>query len=392
MIAYRAARVLADGVERRGWWVGVEGSTIAYLGPEAPAGAERADLGDVDLVAGFVDLHSDCLEELAHPRPTADLALDETLIEFDALAVAHGITTSFLCINLDDDARKWRTSERAIETEATLRRVAPLLRADHRIHLRVDVTAAFATGLMRRLCTGGLVGLLSYMDHTPGSGQFPDEASWRQYYGRNMDDETLDASLAQKLAGQHRSAASRREISRCAHQIGAALASHDDDTREKVALASELGVHIAEFPVNEVAARDAAERGLGILMGAPNARRGRSHSNNISAREALAAGALDALASDYHPPSMLAAVYVLAREGVCSWAEAVALVSSGPARIAGLRDRGRISVGKRADLVAIDVRDGLPIVRQTWVHGMPAFGVLSPATGVAELRRAVGGP
>jgi alpha-D-ribose 1-methylphosphonate 5-triphosphate diphosphatase len=381
MIAYRAARVLADGIERRGWWVGVDGSTIAYVGPEAPTAAERVDLGDVDLVPGFVDLHSDCLEELAHPRPTADLPLDETLIEFDALVVAHGITTSFLCINLDDDARKWRTSERSIETEATLRRVAPLLRADHRIHLRVDITAEFATGLMRRLCAGGLVGLLSYMDHTPGSGQFRDEASWRKWYGRNMDDDALDAALAQKLAGQYRSAASRREISRCAHEIGAALASHDDDTPEKVALANSLGVHIAEFPVNELAARDAAGRGLGILMGAPNARRGRSHSNNLSAREALAAGALHALASDYHPPSLLAAVYVLARDGVCSWADAVALVSSGPARIVGLNDRGCIAVGKRADLAAIDVRDDLPIVRQTWVHGMPAFGVTSPTMG-----------
>jgi alpha-D-ribose 1-methylphosphonate 5-triphosphate diphosphatase len=380
VIAYRATRVLAEGVERHNWWVGLEGPTIAYVGPQAPTAAERVDLGDVDLVAGFVDLHSDCLEELAHPRPTAALPLDETLVEFDALAVTHGITTSFLCINLDDDARKWRTSERAIETESTLRRIGRLLRADHRIHLRVDVTAEFAPTLMRRLCTGRLVGVLSYMDHTPGSGQFPDEASWRMWYGRNMDDEALDATLAQKLAGQYRAAGTRREVARCAHEIGAALASHDDDSPEKVALAHDLGVDIAEFPVNEAAARDATARGLGILMGAPNARRGRSHSNNISAREALAAGVLHGLASDYHPPSMLAAVYVLAREGICSWAEAVSLANSGPARIAGLHDRGSIAVGKRADLVAIDVRDGLPIVRQTWVHGMPAFGMLSPSS------------
>lgn len=110
-------------------------------------------------------------------------------------------------------------------------------------------------------------------------------------------------------------------------------------------------------------------------MGAPNARRGASHLTNLSAREALAQGTLDALASDYHPPSMFGAAYALAGEGLCDFATAVGFVTSGPARIAGLKDRGRIAAGSRADLVAIERRGPHPVVRQTWIAGKPVLGL-----------------
>jgi len=100
--------------------------------------------------------------------------------------------------------------------------------------------------------------------------------------------------------------------------------------------------------------------------------------NGASARDFLAAGWLDALASDYHPPSLLAAVYQMEADGACAFERAVELVSSGPARIAGLADRGRIEVGARADLVAVAVHDGQPMVRQTWVAGRPCLGAGEP--------------
>ncbi|HTV73971.1 MAG TPA: alpha-D-ribose 1-methylphosphonate 5-triphosphate diphosphatase [Candidatus Acidoferrales bacterium] len=374
MISLRADRVLAGASEERDYWVSIEGTTIAEVGTRPPAGAECVDLVGLELLPGFVDLHSDCLEELAHPRPSAELPLAATFFEYDALVVAHGITTNFLCLNLDDDARKWRTMERSIETEETLRRLRPELRADHRIHLRVDVTAD-ALELMERLSSGASVALLSYMDHTPGGGQYATEEEWRRYYGRNTSSEELDLTLARKRAGQARAEATRSGVAAHARRIGAALASHDDDSQASVDRALALGVNIAEFPVNLEAARAAVSAGQGTLMGAPNALRGSSHVSNLSAREALQAGLLDALCSDYHPPSLPAAAYTLIRQGLCSWAEGIALISSGPARIAQLHDRGRIEPGLRADLVAVDARGTHPVVRQAWVAGVPVLGL-----------------
>ena len=67
------------------------------------------------------------------------------------------------------------------------------------------------------------------------------------------------------------------------------------------------------------------------VMGAPNALRGQSHSGNTSARELIAAGLCDVLASDYMPSAMLASVFAMATDRTCTLPEAVALVTKASA-------------------------------------------------------------
>jgi alpha-D-ribose 1-methylphosphonate 5-triphosphate diphosphatase len=105
-------------------------------------------------------------------------------------------------------------------------------------------------------------------------------------------------------------------------------------------------------------------------MGVPNVVRGCSHAGNVSATETARLGLLDALVSDYHPPSMLQAAFKLAKENVSTLAEAVSLVSSGPAKIARLSGRGEIRAGAEADLLVIGERLGLPGVTHTSVGGV----------------------
>jgi alpha-D-ribose 1-methylphosphonate 5-triphosphate diphosphatase len=64
---------------------------------------------------------------------------------------------------------------------------------------------------------------------------------------------------------------------------------------------------------------------------------------------------VDALASDYHYPALLRAALTLWQGGM-GLTEAWALVSSGPARLLGLQDRGEIATGKRADFVILDAK------------------------------------
>ncbi|MBV8087439.1 MAG: alpha-D-ribose 1-methylphosphonate 5-triphosphate diphosphatase [Chloroflexi bacterium] len=382
MIALRARRVLAYGEERHGWWVTLDGAHIADVSDHAPEQVRTLDLGDVDLIPGLVDLHSDCLEQKSHPRPTTDLPLSAALLDLDAEVIAHGITTHFVCVSLEDDAVKYRSMNRALETVACITNMRPRLRADHLVHLRIDVTGSGHV-IAEQLLSNGVVRMLSYMDHTPGQGQYADEADWRKFYGAIMgvQGEDLERRLALKRAGQSQAESVREQIAGLAHNAGVSLVSHDDDSTETVDRATTLGVHVCEFPVNQTAASAARAAGLGVLMGAPNARRGRSHLTNLSAREALASGCLDALASDYHPPSLLAAAYLLSETRLCSWSGAIELVSANPARLALLPDRGSIAKGMRADLVAVALEDGYPVVQQTWVAGRKALGI--QATPVA---------
>jgi len=132
------------------------------------------------------------------------------------------------------------------------------------------------------------------------------------------------------------------------------IASHDDDTPEKVDLMASMGITIAEFPLNLDTAVYARSRRMTTGMGSPNIVRGKSQSGNISARELVQKECCDFLCSDYHPSSMLQAVYVLHLQMGFELADAFAYVSSTPAKIARLSDRGDIGPQKLADLAVID--------------------------------------
>ena len=129
------------------------------------------------------------------------------------------------------------------------------------------------------------------------------------------------------------------------------LASHDDDTAEKVALMQRMGVTICEFPVTLEAAQAGRDAGLLTVMGAPNVLRGKSNSGNLSGRDVNAAGLLDMLAADYLPSAILPAVLVLAQTDPAGLPGALQKATLTPAKALGLDDRGEVAVGKRADLI-----------------------------------------
>ena len=110
--------------------------------------------------------------------------------------------------------------------------------------------------------------------------------------------------------------------------------------------------------------------GVRVLMGAPNLVRGGSHSGNVATAELARAGVLDVLSSDYVPASLLMAALRLpdAASGI-SLPAAVRTVTKTAAEAVGLGDRGEIAVGKRADLVRVEVVSGIPVVRTVWRAG-----------------------
>jgi alpha-D-ribose 1-methylphosphonate 5-triphosphate diphosphatase len=105
-------------------------------------------------------------------------------------------------------------------------------------------------------------------------------------------------------------------------------------------------------------------------MGAPNVVRGGSHSVNIAALDLAHEGLLDILSSDYIPQSLLMAALQLPRRvPEIDLAAAVRTVTKAPAEAVGLSDRGEIAVGKRADLIRVQVAGELPVVRSVWREG-----------------------
>jgi alpha-D-ribose 1-methylphosphonate 5-triphosphate diphosphatase len=103
-------------------------------------------------------------------------------------------------------------------------------------------------------------------------------------------------------------------------------------------------------------AREAAEAGDYIVFGAPNVVRGGSHTGWTKASDMIAKGLCSVLASDYYYPAQLLAAFRLAADGVLPLANTWDLISAAPARAAGLKDRGILAEGQRADIILVDDR------------------------------------
>ena len=97
--------------------------------------------------------------------------------------------------------------------------------------------------------------------------------------------------------------------------------------------------------------------------------RGGSHSGNVSTLQLAESDLIDCLSSDYVPHALLHAAFML--HEVAGWPlpRAMATVTSNPAALVGLDDRGELSVGKRSDFVRVRALGGVPAPISTWRGG-----------------------
>ncbi|MBL6614460.1 MAG: alpha-D-ribose 1-methylphosphonate 5-triphosphate diphosphatase [Reyranella sp.] len=364
--------VTADG-EFEGTVV-VRDGLIVEVSPDRSCAA-AVDLEGDYLVPGLVELHTDNMEKHFAPRPGVQWPSMAAVMAHDTQIAAAGITTVFDSLSLGDVRGETdRVKNRARMVEAILavseRRLS---RAEHRLHLRCEVTPDDAVAAVDQWIDLPLVGLISINDHTPGQRQFLDPAKLKQYYMGKfaMTEEQFEAFHARSLDLHSRNAARhRREIVSRAQARALPLASHDDATRAHVAEAVENGMTIAEFPTTREAAEASREGGLAVLVGAPNLVLGGSHSGNIAAIDLLRDGHADILSSDYVPASLMEGVFKLAAAGIgISLPQAVRLASLNPAEAVGLGDRGEIASDKRADFVRVRLHDHAPMVRAVWREG-----------------------
>ncbi len=370
--------VLPDRVLPRGS-VRVEDGAIAEIAEEPVAGAALSG-GGLLLLPGFIDMHGDMIEREVEPRPGVRMPLELGLRDLDRRLKVAGVATAYAAVSFNPKSAygHLRSYDHSREMLRALKAMRPDLKVDHRVHARFEITFPDALGVVEELIADGTVDLVSLTDHTPGQGQYRDLEALKRRTAREQGLTAEQAEIAvreriaEKQAHAGRMAATLDAVARVCAEHGVALASHDDDTVEKVALMRALGATISEFPVTAEAAAEARRLGLAVAMGAPNALRGRSYSGNLSARDAHAAGLLDILAADYHPSAILPAILVLARSDPDGLAGATRLATTNPAKALGLADRGAIAPGLRADLVIAD-DSGVGHVRAAFRAGRKIF-------------------
>jgi alpha-D-ribose 1-methylphosphonate 5-triphosphate diphosphatase len=375
--AVRSSRVLV-GPTIRPADILLEHDYIAAVAPYGSAGSAY-DLGNRLIAPGLVDLHCDAVEKEIEPRPGAPFPIDSALVELDKKLAMTGITTMFHAIAFNEESlvgqRGNDNAGRVIERINAANRRELLV--DNLVHARWEITSFTSVPIIKRLIGDGAVRILSFMDHSPGQGQFRSLETWKNYHMPVY--ELTEQQVARVIDSQRDKRGRCRDLlddlARCARVRGVILASHDDDCTDKVDLMKGLGVNIVEFPLSGDVADYARQCRMAVGMGAPNVVRGRSQSGNIAAGPLVEQGLCDFLCADYHPGSLLQASYVLHRERQLALGDALALISSRPAAIAGLHDRGRIEPGALADLIVIE-EGPVPRVVLTIKSGNPVYSSL----------------
>jgi alpha-D-ribose 1-methylphosphonate 5-triphosphate diphosphatase len=348
-------------------------------------GRERIDVGGSFVLPGAVDIHGDGLEQQIRPRPKAEMPMRHAVHAADRVLAAAGVTTTFHAVKFSDDPIRERTHEGA-------RRIVGMLHeyggsadrlVDHLVLHRLDVRSPGSWEALAPSLLSSEAPYVSIDDNQPGQGQFRD----LRRYAEILQPKLLALGMSFEEYAEHQLREKPEVVEANLSSLRAArrkrrfpIASHDDDSAAQVRERHNLGATVAEFPVVEEAAEEAASLGMPVVLGAPNALRGSSLSGNLSARGLMRRGLAGVLCSDYSPWSLWWTVFALAGEGYGTLPELTRMVSLNPARAVGLdRDRGAIATGLRADLAVARLSGGIPKVETTFVAGRPVHSAIHSA-------------
>ena len=353
-IIIEAGRALIDG-EFQETSLSIAGGEIRELGAEHRRGALALDARDLLVLPGIVDIHGDAFERQMMPRPKVDFPIDVALVDSDRQAIANGITTVFHAAtwSWEPGLRCGDNAQRLLEAIEALR---PKLAADTRFHLRHETYNLDAEQTIGEWLSDGRIDLFAFNDHTENTVLLLNKPNKRKTMvaRTGLSDEDFDILLQQVLSRADAVPGSMSRIAKIAREADVRMLSHDDNSPDMRRSFRAQGVRIAEFPINEETAREAAAGGDAIVFGAPNVVRGGSHTGWTKASDMIAKGLCSVLASDYYYPAPILAAFRLAADDILPLADAWDLISAAPARAAGLSDRGMLTQGHRADLILVD--------------------------------------
>lgn len=329
------------------------------------------------LSPGFIDIHSDYIESLVAPRPTSMIDFHVGLKESERILITHGITTMYHSLSLYKnqdfgvkEIRKPENATRLINAINHLHFADHVIR--HRVHARFEIDNVDMVDQISEFIQEGKIHLISFMDHTPGQGQYRDLEIYKKTIMGYAKITTAEADnvITARQERENIQLEKLLEMAQLAHENNIVVASHDDDTLEKLELMQQFGAKISEFPINIEVAREATKMGMWTIAGAPNILIGGSHTGNLSGIEGVLDNSISVLCSDYYPSALIHALFIMHREHGVPLHQMFNMVTINPARAVGIDATvGSIAPGKKADMLLISPDADYPAILSAMVDG-----------------------
>ena len=374
-------RVVTEDEILDGFDVLINNDTIEKICPKDEIDSSNLEVIDANggyISPGFIDIHSDYIENMSSPRPTSMMDFDLSMREAEKVLINNGITTMYHSLSLygqdlfeTKPIRKRENVKKLMDVIDRSHSEKHLIR--NRLHARFEIDNLGGVDELKDYIEKGKIHLLSFMDHTPGQGQYRDIEVYRKTLKgyRDITDDEIDDLVKERVCKEKLTIDTIKEIAELAKENNIAIASHDDDSIEKLDFVKSIGARISEFPITMDVAKGAREKGLYTIAGAPNVLLGGSHSGNLSAAEAIKQNTIDILCSDYYPAAILHSIFILSEKYGMDLCEMFKLATINPAKAVNIDNLvGSITEGKKADVLIIEkIENNLPVITNVFVDG-----------------------
>jgi len=358
----------------------IEGGKIKKIQDESYLseyiGVDIIDAKGGYILPGLIDIHSDIIKKIIVPRKGLIFDYTLALMEVDKILVNQGITTVFHSLSFANSTvfnQKSTLQVRNIyEIGSTINKTSGLL-INHKFHARLELNTTEGVEIVIRMINNNEIHELSFMDHTPGQGQYADintyEKELRKRNGMRIDTREED----NLHVGRNRSKIGEKELKvliDLANEKNIPMAYHDVYNVRQLLWMKKNKISICEFPLNLRVAKESLKRGIYTVVGCPNILRGKSHNKNLSAIEAVLKEGANIITSDYFSYGLLHSIFLLSFKYHMPLEEAVSLVTLNPAKALNISDRyGSISPEKFADIIIVKYQNNIPMVRCVIVNG-----------------------
>ncbi|SNS53054.1 alpha-D-ribose 1-methylphosphonate 5-triphosphate diphosphatase [Tropicimonas sediminicola] len=343
------AHILRDGAIQRRSLAIADGRITKGPLPEV-------DMRGYLLLPGIIDLNGNALARNLWPEPHDDLK--RVLSAIDRDAAAHGVTTGWL-------AQGWSWeggtegpdfAERLLATHLARQ---PTLGTDLRLQLRCEThLLGTADRMLAAIRRHGVDFVLfdNRLEQALEMARCNPEAFAVRARRACRTPSDLRDGIEEMLA---RHSEVPRHLCRLAEAfdvLGVCYGSKADPDGETRETYSMIGASIAAMPGSRQAAAAAKAMNDPVILSAHDVLFGGKKTGGTRPVDLVAQHLCDALVSDDHYPSLAAAAWALVDRGLRSLPDAWTMISSGPAEIMRLTDRGTLDFGKRADVVAVNTR------------------------------------
>ena len=311
------------------------------------------------------------------PRKGVKFDLKLAINQIDLQLATQGITTMFHSLTMANsticnNVRTIKPDD--IFTLSKIIKKTNELLIRHKIHIRLELNTLDIYDSLIFYLNNNLIDELSFMDHTPGQGQYKDLSQFRkviiQQYGNitlSEQDKIIEICSSKEKLNLDKI----NYLIQVANNHNVPLAYHDVDNNSLIDWMKENNIRICEFPLDIDTAKYSISNKLYNVVGSPNILLGKSHYNNVSAITLIKENLANILVSDYFSPSLLISIFKLYDDKILTLPNSVKLATLNPAKALGISDKyGSIEKNKKADIIIIDNNYNIPKVIMTIINGI----------------------